>query len=71
MTGNKEKLLEKIADGKIFGQIPRCPSCFGGRPKFDYMTSTYTCTGYRDDEDKVECDKNYNMDEIEREPWID
>ena len=55
MTGNKDYLVEKIADGKIFGQIPRCPSCFGGRPKFDYHTSSYYCSGYRDDEDFINC----------------
>ena len=55
MTGNKDFLLEKIADGKIFGQIPRCPICFGGRPKFDFKMSCYYCPGYRDDDDFVRC----------------
>lgn len=35
MTGNKDELLNKIADGIVLGSIPRCPHCFGGRPKFN------------------------------------
>jgi hypothetical protein len=31
MTGNKDELIAKCADGATLGQIPRCPSCFGGR----------------------------------------
>jgi hypothetical protein len=31
MSGNKDELVVKIADGIILGRIPRCPSCFGGR----------------------------------------
>lgn len=35
MTGNKDELLNKIGDGIVLGSIPRCPHCFGGRPKFN------------------------------------
>ena len=70
-TGNKDELIEKICDGKILGQIPRCPSCFGGRPKFNYMTGKYYCSGFRDDEDFVNCHKSYTLTEITRDAWVD
>ena len=31
MTGNKDELVFKCADGATLGRIPRCPKCFGGR----------------------------------------
>ena len=31
MTGNKDDLVYKCADGATLGRIPRCPNCFGGR----------------------------------------
>jgi len=49
MSGNKDDLIYKVADGIVLGRIPRCPNCFGGRPKFDFKAGTYYCSGYRDD----------------------
>lgn len=31
MSGNKNDLIRKVADGMILGRIPRCSACFGGR----------------------------------------
>jgi len=31
MSGNKDDLVYKCADGAVLGRIPRCPTCFGGR----------------------------------------
>lgn len=31
MSGNKDDLVYKCADGATLGRIPRCPKCFGGR----------------------------------------
>ena len=41
MSGNKSEVLEKLADGFALGAIPRCPHCFGGRPKFNKSNGTY------------------------------
>lgn len=70
-TGTKDDLIEKIADGKVLGKIPRCPSCFGGRLRFDFKSGVYSCPGYRDDTDFHNCHKKYQMNEIKRDPWID
>ena len=69
MSGNKDDLIYKAADGVVLGRIPRCPKCFGGRPKFDYKQGTYYCSGYRDDEDFKNCKSTFNLDEIKRDPW--
>jgi hypothetical protein len=55
MSGNKDELVYKCADGATLGRIPRCPTCFGGRPKYDYKKGTYYCSGYRDDTDFNNC----------------
>lgn len=71
MTGNKDDLVYKCADGATLGRIPRCPKCFGGRPKFDYQKGTYYCSGYRDDEDFKNCHSTFQLSELTRDPWTD
>ena len=69
MSGNKDDLVYKCADGATLGQIPRCPKCFGGRPKWDYVKGVYHCSGYRDDTDFHNCHTNFAKNEITRSPW--
>jgi hypothetical protein len=71
MTGNKDELILKCADGATLGRIPRCPKCFGGRPKFDFHKGTYYCSGYRDDEDFKNCQSTFQLGEIMRDAWTD
>ena len=71
MTGNKDDLVYKCADGATLGRIPRCPKCFGGRPKFDFKKGTYYCSGYRDDEDFKNCHSTFQLGEIMRDAWTD
>jgi hypothetical protein len=71
MTGAKDDLIQRVADGKVLGKIPRCPKCSGGRPKFDYKTGMYKCPGFRDDEEFRFCNKKYSMEELPREDWTD
>jgi hypothetical protein len=70
-TGNKSELAEKCADGKVLGQIPHCPHCGGGRPKFSQETGTYKCAGYMDDDKFRNCNKTFKIEEIKRSKWID
>ena len=69
MSGNKDDMILKIADGIVLGRIPRCPGCFGGRPKYDFKTGVYSCPGYRDDEDFINCHKTFEKGELKRDPW--
>ncbi len=55
MSGTKDEMVIKCADGVVLGKIPRCPKCFGGRPKFDFQKGVYYCSGYRDDVDFKNC----------------
>ena len=70
-TGTKDELIEKIADGKVLGKIPRCSHCFGGRLRFNYKTGVYNCPGYRDDTDFHNCHRTFKLDEVKRDAWVD
>lgn len=70
-TGTKDELIEKIADGKVLGKIPRCSHCFGGRLRFNYKTGLYKCPGYRDDTDFHNCQRSFKLEEVKRDAWID
>jgi len=69
MSGNKIVLLGKVADGLLFGKIPRCTQCGGGRPKFDMQTGTYICNGYQDDEVWKNCKTTYSFSDLPREKF--
>ena len=70
-TGTKADLVEKIADGKVLGAIPKCPFCGGGQPRFNNKTGEYYCPGYMEDDEFQRCGKTFDFDEIERVPWQD
>lgn len=69
VSGNKSELIERIADARILGVIPKCPSCGGGRPKLDPKTMTYYCSGYLEDVDFINCHKTFPYASISRIPW--
>lgn len=71
VTGTKNELIDRVADGKILGAIPKCPSCGGGRPKWDAKTATYKCPGYMEDSDFVNCNKKFSANDIQRTSWQD
>ena len=37
-SGTKQELVERVVDGKLYGALPRCPSCGGGTLKVFYPT---------------------------------
>ena len=71
VTGTKPELIERVADGKVLGGIPKCSSCGGGRPKWDAKSGTYTCPGYMEDSDFINCRKRFTMSDITRTSWQD
>ena len=54
-TGAKDVLATICADGKFFGRIPNCPSCAGGKLRFDCEKGTYKCPGYMEDTEFRHC----------------
>lgn len=71
VSGTKTELIERIADAKVLGVIPKCPSCGGGRPRLNPKSRTYFCNGYLDDTIFKNCHKTFAYSEIVREPWKD
>jgi len=69
-SGNKYDLVQRCAQGKLFGALPNCPKCFGGKLRFDINKGEYKCPGYMNDTDFVFC--NFKAtDGITRNPWQD
>lgn len=59
LSGKKENLAERVADGRVLGRIPRCPKCFGGRPSYNIYSGTYFCPGYMDDDQLIRCESTF------------
>src|SRR3990167_971834 len=69
MSGNKTELLGKVADGKMFGRIPKCSTCHGGRLAFDLSTGEYRCNGYYEDQAFYQCSAVFQFSQITRDKW--
>lgn len=69
VTGTKDELIERVADGILLGAVPKCGACGGGRLRFDPRAGRYTCPGYMEDEDFIRCNKTFDMKEVTRAPW--
>ena len=71
-TGNKAELIERIADCKTLGAIPKCPKCGGGWPRYCNKTAKYSCEGYHDDDKWRWCKGKWEgATSIVREKWQD
>eukprot|EP01016_Furgasonia_blochmanni_P052023 TRINITY_DN8255_c0_g1_i1.p1 TRINITY_DN8255_c0_g1~~TRINITY_DN8255_c0_g1_i1.p1 ORF type:complete len:290 (-),score=69.01 TRINITY_DN8255_c0_g1_i1:540-1364(-) len=71
VTGTKPDLIDRVAEGKVLGKVPKCPRCFGGKPNFDRNTGIYRCPGFQDDDQFRFCNKKFEFNEITREKWED
>lgn len=69
VTGTKKELIERVAEGKVLGKLPKCSKCGGGRLKYDIKKGQYNCPGYMEDTKFVHCHAKYTKEEIKREPW--
>ncbi|KAL4483917.1 hypothetical protein ABPG72_013923 [Tetrahymena utriculariae] len=69
--GTKEVLLEKVADGYTLGAIPQCTKCGGGKLRFNKSTGEYSCPGFMEDTDKVDCDAVFQIDQVVRFDWVE
>lgn len=68
-TGTKQELAARCADGKQFGRISNCHKCGGGKLRFNRDKGTYTCPGYMEDTDFINCGAHLNFDEVKRLEW--
>jgi len=73
-SGNKEELVERCVDGRLFGALPRCPDCGGGVLRVAYAQKyghsgqgRFTCPGHYEDEGWITC--GFKSMDAERPPW--
>jgi len=68
VSGTKDALLERIAEAKVLGSIPKCSLCGGGRPAWDKKYGYWVCKGYLDDVVWEDC--SFISTSVTRVPWI-
>merc|ERR1711934_18230 len=76
VTGNKDALVFMCTDAKLYGCLPKCPECGGGRMQVSYATrwghggqGKWRCKGYYDDDEFVHC--NHSEEYMDRPAWKD
>jgi len=75
LMGQKKELVERVADGRTYGTLPKCPECRGGLVKIVYPKrhghggqGKTSCSGFMDDGKFVRC--SYKSDKnITRAKW--
>lgn len=76
--GDKQELVERCVDCKLFGGLPRCPECGGGVLRVSYTSKkighggqgSFSCPGFFDDEVFKRC-KFAASGGVTRIPWKD
>jgi hypothetical protein len=69
-TGTKTDLVQRCTQGKLWGALPNCSKCFGGKLRYNIKTGEYYCPGYMNDIDFVFCSFRAT-DGLTRNPWQD
>ena len=76
--GNKTELVNRCVDFKMYGVLPVCPSCGGGRVKVNYPKNAiyghggmgnFYCPGYHDGDSFHRC--GFAATAIARIPWVE
>jgi len=73
LSGTKDQLVGRCADLELYGCLPRCSECGGGRLKVTYTVQEhggqglFKCPGFYDDDHYHYC--NYSSWHEERTPW--
>lgn len=69
-AGNKADMIQRIAECKVYGCLPKCPKCSAVNIKLkDDNSGLYYCKGYFDDDQWTPCE--YLTGEVERPKWDD
>ncbi|KEP64520.1 UNVERIFIED_CONTAM: poly(ADP-ribose) polymerase and DNA-Ligase Zn-finger region domain-containing protein [Hammondia hammondi] len=68
ISGTKEELVQRVAEGEVMGAIPKCPECNEGFLRFDHNSGVYSCPGFMDSEgDYHRC--TFKSKDVVRLPW--
>eukprot|EP00696_Hemimastix_kukwesjijk_P011234 gnl/Hemi2/24107_TR8089_c0_g2_i1.p1 gnl/Hemi2/24107_TR8089_c0_g2~~gnl/Hemi2/24107_TR8089_c0_g2_i1.p1 ORF type:complete len:183 (+),score=71.34 gnl/Hemi2/24107_TR8089_c0_g2_i1:66-614(+) len=66
--GTVQELVKRVADGIARGALPKCPKCFGGRPK--KTGAFYKCPGFYDEDHFKRCSFRGTDADMPRTPWV-
>lgn len=76
ITGHRRELIERCADLRTYGLLPRCPQCGGGKLHVRYRLPVahegmgrFRCPGFYEEDHFHWC--KYRSEREYRAPWID
>ena len=69
-SGSKSELVARCMDRKMFGNLPRCPVCGGGKLK-ERGSGRFFCPGFYDDADYRFCGYSCASHQVQRLAWKD
>uniref|UniRef100_A0A0G4HC14 PARP-type domain-containing protein n=1 Tax=Chromera velia CCMP2878 TaxID=1169474 RepID=A0A0G4HC14_9ALVE len=70
LSGSREELLERVAEGTVLGALPSCPRCKKGCLKWHRKLNRWVCEGSADDGGSpVMCMGRLDYAAVVRVPW--
>jgi len=76
LKGTKAELVERAVDCRVWGLLPRCPECGGGKLKVSYHNGsdpsggqTFKCPGFYDEDHYHFC--SFSSTDVKRPAWVD
>ena len=71
VSGSKLDLIERVADGRTLGRIPKCSVCEMGLLRFNQKSGRYYCPGYMQYDVWKNCGKSFDGKDIQRLEWME
>lgn len=71
VSGSKLDLVERVADGRTLGRIPKCSVCGIGILRFNQRSGRYYCPGFMQYNIWKSCGKSYDGKDIQRLEWLE
>lgn len=71
VSGSKLDLVERVADGRTLGRIPKCGVCGIGVLRFNQRSGRYYCPGFMQYNVWKSCGKSYDGKDIQRLEWLE
>jgi len=71
VSGSKLDLVERVADGRTLGRVPKCSACGIGVLRFNQRSGRYYCPGFMQYNIWKSCGKSFDGKDIQRLEWLE
>lgn len=68
-SGKKDELVQRVAEGRVLGALPKCPRCEMGRIHWSRIGGWHSCPGYYDKDLGIAKRCYFRAQSMKRKKW--